>query len=53
LLLGFDSKGAIVGAYGASDLASPIALAATKDAGVYGLAKASDESVSIFHLVTR
>jgi hypothetical protein len=53
LLLTFDSKGVISSAHGASELANPTSLVFSKDVGIFGLAKTSDESVSIFHLAAR
>lgn len=53
LLLGFDSKGLITNAYGATELSYPISISYSKELGIVGLAKASDGSTSIFHLVNR
>ena len=48
LLLTFDSKGLITGASGATDLVAPIALSYSKEVGVVGLARTSDNSVVLF-----
>lgn len=53
LLLALDSKGAITAAYGATQLAEPILLTYSKEIGLFGLAKAADGTISIFHLGTR
>ena len=50
LLLAFDSKGVIASAYGASELSNPLALAYSKEIGLYGLAEGTDGSLSIFHI---
>ena len=50
LLLSFDSKGVVTGAFGSSDIAEPIALRFSKDLGLVGLAKTSSQSVSLFKL---
>ena len=53
LLLALDSKGGITAAYGATELAEPISLSYSKEMGLYGLGKASDGTLSIFHLNSR
>lgn len=53
LLLALDSKGVITAAYGATELANPISLSYSKEIGLYGLGKAIDGTLSIFHLVLR
>ena len=53
LLLALDSKGGITAAYGAAELAEPISLSYSKEMGLYGLGKASDGTLSIFHLNSR
>jgi hypothetical protein len=53
LLLALDSKGVITAAYSAPELADPISLTYSKEIGLYGLAKAGDGTVSIFHLSAR
>jgi hypothetical protein len=53
LLLTFDSKGVIAGAYGAPELSNPLSLTYSKDIGLYGLAQGSDGSVSIFHIAAK
>jgi hypothetical protein len=50
LLLALDSKGVIASAYGASELSNPLALAYSKEIGLYGLAEGTDGSLSIFHI---
>jgi hypothetical protein len=50
LLLALDSKGVITAAYSAQELSDPISLTYSKELGLYGLAKAGDGTVSIFHL---
>ncbi len=52
LILNFDSKGALVGAYGAPTVISPIALGFSRDLGVL-LLGVSAKGVSIFHSLTR
>ena len=53
LLLAFDSKGVITGAYGTSELSNPLALAYSKEIGLYGLAEGANGSVSIFHIAAK
>jgi hypothetical protein len=53
LLLALDSKGVIASAYGASELSNPLALAYSKEIGLYGLAQGTDGSVSIFHIAAK
>ena len=53
LLLAFDSKGVITGAYGTSELSNPLALAYSKEIGIYGLAQGANGSVSIFHIAAK
>jgi hypothetical protein len=53
VLLTFDGKGTLTGGYSATELVSPTAIAYSKELGIYGLALASDGSVSIFHLAAR
>jgi hypothetical protein len=53
LLLAFDSKGVIASAYGASELSNPLALAYSKEIGLYGLAQGADGSLSIFHIAAK
>ena len=53
LLLAFDSKGVIASAYGASELSNPLALAYSKEIGLYGLAEGTDGSLSIFHIAAK
>ena len=53
LLLALDSKGVIASAYGASELSNPLALAYSKEIGIYGLAQGTDGSVSIFHIAAK
>ena len=53
LLLAFDSKGVITGAYGTSELSNPLALAYSNEIGIYGLAQGADGSVSIFHIAAK
>ena len=52
LVIAFDSKGALMGAYSASALTQPRAAAYSKDLGLV-VAGISGESVSIFHLNSR
>ena len=53
LLISFDTKGIITGAYGSTELSYPLSITYSKELGIVGLAKGSDGSTSIFHLVTR
>lgn len=53
LIIALDSKGGITAAYGAAELAEPISLSYSKEMGLYGLGKASDGTLSIFHLNSR
>jgi hypothetical protein len=53
LLLGYSDKGLLNGAWALSQLTTPISMAYSKQYGLYGLALASDQSVSIFHLTSR
>lgn len=48
LLLSFDAKGLIIAAKGSADLGAPLALAYSKELGVFGLAKATDGAVTLF-----
>ena len=50
LMLSFDTKGVVTGAFGASELTEPIALAYSKEVGLVGLAKTASQSVSLFKL---
>jgi len=50
LLLALNNKGVMTAAYSAPELADPVSLTYSKEIGLYGLAKASDGSVSIFHV---
>ena len=52
LVIAFDSKGALMGAYSASALTQPRAVAYSKDLGLV-VAGVSGETVSIFHLNSR
>ncbi len=52
LLLTFDSKGVMSGAYGAPELANPLSLTYSKEIGLSGLAQASDGSLSIFRIAS-
>ena len=53
LIIALDSKGGITAAYGAAELAEPISLSYSTEMGLYGLGKASDGTLSIFHLNSR
>ncbi len=53
LLTTFTSKGVLSGAYFANELSAPLSLVYSRDLGLYGLARGSGESVSIFRLGTR
>jgi len=53
LVLSFDSKGVLTGGFGSSELTAPIALVSSRESGVFGLAAATDKSVSIFRVSTR
>lgn len=48
LLLSFDTKGVMTGAFGSADLTEALSLAYSKDMGLVGLAKTSAQSVAIF-----
>jgi hypothetical protein len=50
LMLSFDSKGVVSGAFGSSEITEPIALAYSKELGLVGLAKTTSQSVSLFRL---
>ena len=50
LMLSFDSKGVVTGAFGSSEITEPIALAYSKEVGLVGLARTSSQSVSLFKL---
>jgi hypothetical protein len=50
LMLSFDSKGIVTGAYGSSEITEPIALAYSKDLGLVGLARTANQSLSLFKL---
>lgn len=50
LMLSFDSKGVVTGAFGSSELTEPIALVYSKEFGFIGLAKTASQSVSLFKL---
>ena len=47
-ILALNSKGVITAAFGITSLTSPMALAYSKDLGLYGLAQSSDGQVSLF-----
>lgn len=51
LLLSFDSKGAITAANGSTELSELISLSYSKELGVIGLARSSDQSVYLFKIV--
>jgi hypothetical protein len=53
LLLVLDSKVAMTAAYSAPELADPLSLTYSKEIGLFGLARANNGNVSIFHLVSR
>jgi hypothetical protein len=53
VVLSFDSKGVLTGGFGSSQLTTPIALVSSRESGVFGLAAATDKSVSIFRVSTR
>lgn len=48
LLLSFDAKGVMTGAYGSTELTGALSLAYSKDVGLVGLARTSTQSVAIF-----
>jgi hypothetical protein len=50
LMLSFDSKGVVTGAFGSSEISEPIALAYSKDFGLVGLARSTNQSLSLFKL---
>ena len=50
LLITFDAKGMVTAASGSLDLSSPIALSYSKELGIVGLAKTSDQSIAVFKL---
>jgi hypothetical protein len=50
LMLSFDSKGVVTGAFGSSEISESIALAYSKEIGVIGLARTTSQSVSLFKL---
>ena len=53
LIIAFDSKGVMKGAYSFPGLITPIALTSTRDGGVVGAGRAADSTVSIFRLTSR
>ena len=53
LVLSFDNKGVLTGGSGSMELTTPIALVSSRESGVFGLAAATDKSVSIFRVNTR
>lgn len=50
LMLSFDGKGVVTGAYGSTEITEPIALAYSRDLGLVGLARTANQSVSLFKL---
>ena len=50
LLLVIDPKGVTTAAYGAPAIGAPIAIASSKDAGIFTLVRANDQSVAIYRL---
>ena len=50
LLLAFDNKGVVTGAFGSSEISEPISLAYSKELGLIGLAKTANQTVSLFKL---
>ena len=50
LLLAFDAKGVVTAAYGSSEISEPISVAYSKELGVIGLARKSDQSLSLFKI---
>ena len=50
LMLSFDGKGVITGAFGSNEITEPIAIAYSKEVGIVGLARSSNLSLSLFKL---
>lgn len=53
LVIGLDAKGAIISAFGSSEMGNPIALAYSKELGIIGLAPKADQKPAIFRIPTR
>ena len=53
LVVVFDAKGVMTGAFGASELSEPLALAYSKELGIVGLALNADQSPTIFRIAAR
>lgn len=50
LLLAFDAKGVISNAYSSSEILEPISLAYSKDLGLIGLARTTEQTLTLFKL---
>ena len=53
LVVVFDAKGVMTGAFGSSELSEPLALAYSKELGIVGLALNADQSPAIFRIAAR
>jgi hypothetical protein len=50
LILAFNAKGVIANAYGSNEISEPISLAYSKDLGVIGLARTTEQTLTLFKL---
>ena len=53
LVVVFDAKGVMTGAFGSSELSEPLALAYSKELGIVGLALNADQSPAVFRIAAR
>ena len=53
LVVVFDAKGVMTGAFGSSELGDPLALAYSKELGIVGLALNADQSPAVFRIAAR
>ena len=53
LVVVFDAKGVMTGAFGSSELSEPLALAYSKELGIVGLALNADQAPAIFRIAAR
>ena len=53
LVVAFDAKGVMTGAFGSSELSEPLALAYSKELGIVGLALNADQAPAIFRIAAR
>lgn len=50
LLLSFDAKGVVANAYGSSEISEPISLSYSKELGLIGMARATNQTLSLFKI---